>query len=196
MIAYIEGSITEMEPTHVIMDVQGVGYLIRISLNTYSAIKEQRECRIFTHLHIKEDAHTLYGFADQKERQIFLNLLGISGVGPATCLMILSSLGPEELQQAIGNEDLHAIQSIKGIGSKTAQRIILELKDKMRKDELVEKSVDLSDPTYNTIRNEALTALVTLGFNKSVAEKNITTILKREQDISLEDLIKLALKTN
>jgi len=196
MIAYVEGKITEMEPTHLVMDVQGIGYLIKISLNTYSAIKDKTQCRILTYLAIKEDSHTLYGFAAEKERQLFLNLLGISGVGPATCLMILSSLGPEELQIAIGNEDLHAIQGIKGIGSKTAQRIILELKDKIRKDELIEKSMDLSQPKYNTIRNEALTALVTLGFNKSVAEKNITVILQKEKDISLEDLIKLALKLN
>ena len=177
-----------------VLDVQGVGYFIKISLNTYSAVKDKSECRILTHLHVKEDAHTLFGFATEKERQIFLHLLGISGVGPATCLMVLSSLGPEEIQIAISNEDLNAIQSIKGIGSKTAQRIILELKDKMRKDELMEKSTDLSYPTHNTIRNEALTALVTLGFNKSVAERNITTILQKEEDISLEDLIKLALK--
>lgn len=194
MIAYLEGKLTEKEPTHLVLDVQGIGYLIKISLNTYSALKDKSECRILTHLHIKEDSHTLFGFATENERQIFLNLLGISGVGPATCLMILSSLGPEELQIAISNEDLNAIQSIKGIGSKTAQRIILELKDKIRRDELMEKSLDLSHPTHNTIRNEALTALVTLGFNKSVAEKNIATILQREKDISLEELIKLSLK--
>ncbi len=194
MIAYLEGKIVDREPTHLVLDVQGIGYWIKISLNTYSVIKDKDACRILTHLHIKEDSHTLFGFATEKERQIFMNLLGITGVGPATCLMILSSLGPEELQVAISNEDLDAIQSIKGIGSKTAQRIILELKDRMQRDALMERSADLSQPMHNTLRNEALTALVTLGFNKSVAEKNIATILRREKEISLEELIKLSLK--
>jgi len=195
MIAYLEGKFAEIEPTHAIIDVHGIGYIIRISLNTYSIIKELDNCRLHTYLHIKEDAHTLFGFWDPKEKEIFLDLLGISGVGPSTCMLLLSSLTPEEVQHAIGSEDLKLIQSIKGIGTKTAQRIILELGDKMRKGEMVEKTGEISLNSYNTMKNEALSAVTTLGLNRGLAEKRIDAILKQEPNISLEDLIKLILKT-
>lgn len=197
MIAYIKGKLTWKDPTYVIIDVNGIGYQIKISLNTYSAIKEVEEIKLYTFLHIKEDAHTLYGFHQNSEKNLFLNLISISGIGPSTGLMVLSSLSPDEIQEAIINEDVRTIQNIKGIGAKTAQRLILELKDKLRKEVTIENPSKFYQKTNNTIRNEALSALVTLGINKVAAEKSIDQILKKEGDtITLEHLIKLALKTS
>jgi holliday junction DNA helicase RuvA len=196
MIAYIDGKLTYKDPTYVIIDVQGVGYQIKISLNTFAKLTEGERCKLHTFLHIKEDAHTLYGFADLAEKNVFLNLISISGVGPGTALMIVSSLTVQEIQQAIVREDVRTIQQVKGIGGKTAQRIILELKDKFKKDALVDVS-NLSLVTHNTNRNEALSALITLGFARTVAEKTLDTIIKREgNNLSVEDLIKLALKSS
>jgi holliday junction DNA helicase RuvA len=195
MIAYIDGKLTYKDPTFVIIDVNGVGYQIKISLQTYSALQEGERCRLQTYLHIKEDAHTLYGFTESSEKRLFLELIGVSGIGPNTALMMLSSLSSADIQQAIVSEDLRTIQSIKGIGSKTAQRVILELRDKLRKDTHVGEVPNFSAGTNNTLRNEALSALITLGIPKNVAEKSIDTILKREgNQISLERLIKQALK--
>ena len=197
MIAYLKGKLAYKDPTKVIIDVQGVGYEVRVSLHTYAAMQEVEEnCRLFTYLHIKEDAHTLFGFREISEKNMFLDLISINGVGPGTGLMILSSLNPEELHQAIIHEEVKTIQAVKGIGAKTAQRIILELKDKMKKGETpVSSSTSL--PAHNTLRNEALSALVTLGINRSVAEKNLDTILKNRQgSVTLEELIKLALKNS
>src|SRR5688572_25231951 len=134
MIAYIDGKLTFKDPTFVIIDVGGIGYQIRISLSTYAQLQEGERCKLFTYLHIKEDAHTLYGFSDPAEKNVFLHLISISGVGPGTGLMIISSLSVAEIQQAIVREDVRTIQQVKGIGAKTAQRIILELKDKFRKE--------------------------------------------------------------
>jgi Holliday junction DNA helicase RuvA len=196
MIAYIDGKLTYKDPTYVIIDVQGVGYQIKISLNTFAKLTEGERCKLHTFLHIKEDAHTLYGFAELAEKNVFLNLISISGVGPGTALMIVSSLTVQEIQQAIVREDVRTIQQVKGIGGKTAQRIILELKDKFKKDALVDVS-NLSLVTHNTNRNEALSALITLGFARTVAEKTLDTIIKREgNNLSVEDLIKLALKSS
>jgi Holliday junction DNA helicase RuvA len=195
MIAYIEGELTQKEPTHAIIEAAGIGYYIRISLNTYSFIKGiSGKCKLYTHLQIKEDAHSLFGFSDIIEKKVFQELISVSGIGPGTAMVMLSSMNALEVQQAIASEDLKTIQSIKGIGAKTAQRVILELKDKMKKDILV---VDNQSPTYihNTKRNEALSALVTLGVAKNVAEKNLEMIVKKEgENLSLEQLIKLALK--
>ena len=197
MIAYIKGRLAHKDPTFVIIDVNGIGYQIKISLNTYAAIKDAEEIKLHTFLHIKEDAHTLYGFGQNSEKNLFLNLISISGIGPSTGLMVLSSLSPQEIQEAIANEDVRTIQNIKGIGAKTAQRLILELKDKIRKEITVESTSKFSQKTNNTLRNEALSALVTLGINKMAAEKSIDQILKKEGDsITLEHLIKLALKTS
>jgi Holliday junction DNA helicase RuvA len=197
MIAYIDGKLTYKDPTFVIIDVAGVGYHIKISLQTYSALREGERCRLQTFLHIKEDAHTLYGFADNAEKRLFLELISVSGIGPNTALMMLSSLSYAEIQQAIVSEDLRTIQSIKGIGSKTAQRVILELKDKIKKGMFAGEVPNFSSPTNNTIRNEALSALVTLGIPKNVAEKSIDTIIKQEgSQLSIEQLIKKALKPN
>lgn len=196
MIAYIDGKLTHRDPTFVIIDVNGIGYQVKISLNTYAKLAEGECCKLHTFLHIKEDAHTLYGFSEISEKNVFLHLISISGVGPGTGLMIMSSLTVSEIQQAIVREDVRTIQQVKGIGAKTAQRIILELKDKFKKETLV----DLSNNnlvSHNTNRNEALSALITLGFARNVAEKTLDTIVKREGgNLSVEDLIKFALKSS
>jgi len=195
MIAHIEGKIAEKYPTHVVIDIGGLGYEVKISLNTYADLKEKESIKLFTHFHVKEDAQTLFGFTNSSERKRFKDLISISGVGPSTAVMILSSLSPSELQHAIVGEDVKTIQSVKGIGSKTAQRIVLELKDKMKKEGLLEKSVEIPLKTDNTLKTEALSALVTLGIPKATAEKNINLITKEYgSDLSLEELIKLALK--
>lgn len=197
MIAYIEGKLTEKQPSFVIIETAGVGYKVNISLNTFSFIKEKTQVKILTYLHIKEDAHTLYGFASESEKQIFLNLLSISGVGPGTALMVMSSLTPEEVRRAIVHEDVKTIQSIKGIGAKTAQRIILELKDKISKTDISEKTGEKILIGNNSLRNEALSALITLGINKLAAEKSVDFVLKNSGDnITLEELIKRSLKTS
>jgi holliday junction DNA helicase RuvA len=196
MIAYIDGKLALKEATYVIIETGGIGYQIKISLNTYSALKEGERCKLHTYLHIKEDGHTLFGFHQISEKRVFMNLISISGVGPGTALMVLSSLGPAEVEQAIVNEDVKTIQSVKGIGTKTAQRIILELKDKVKKDTLGSDGKLITQNPYNTLRNEALSALITLGISKNIAEKSIDSILKKEGNtISLEQLIKLTLKT-
>ncbi|MDX5442834.1 MAG: Holliday junction branch migration protein RuvA, partial [Hymenobacteraceae bacterium] len=159
MIAYIDGRLAHKDPTYVIIDVGGIGYQIRVSLNTYSNLPKEERCRLYTYLHIKEDAHTLYGFLQPSEKDIFLHLISISGVGPGTGLMIMSSLTVDEIQQAIAHEDVRRIQAVKGIGAKTAQRIILELKDKIRKDLMI-SSENINVLTHNTNRAEALSALV------------------------------------
>ena len=195
MFAYINGKLTHKEPTFVIIDIQGVGYEIKVSLHTYGQIKDQENCKLFTYFHVKEDAQTLYGFGSMRERTLFLQLISISGVGPSTGLMVLSSLSPEEVEHAILSEDVRSIQAVKGIGAKTAQRIILELKDKMGKDQAESSLQNGIISGTNAIRNEALAALVTLGINKVAAQKAIDKILKNaDGQVSLENLIKLALK--
>ena len=197
MIAYLRGRLVFKDPTYVIIDVGGIGYQVKISLQTYSKIKDEEQIRLLTFLHIKEDAHTLYGFKEEVEKRLFLLLISINGVGPNTGLMILSSLSSEEIEHAILSGDVGTIQAVKGIGAKTAQRIILELKDKVGKS----TSGDLTAPlgflkSSNKTREEALQALITLGFPKAVAEKNIAQVLKKTTgEISLEDLIKASLKT-
>ncbi len=197
MIAYIDGKLTYKDPTYVIIDVNGIGYQVRISLSTYSSLPDGERCKLHTYLHIKEDAHTLYGFTTPAEKDIFLHLISISGVGPNTGLMIISSLSVEEIQQAIVREDVRTIQQVKGIGTKTAQRIILELKDKIKKEVMLSDSTPAAFAAHNTVRSEALSALVTLGFAKNVAEKTLDNIIKREGgSLSVEELIKFALKSS
>lgn len=196
MIAYIDGKLTHKDPTYVIIDVNGVGYQIRISLNTYAKLLEGERCKLHTFLHIKEDAHTLYGFGELAEKTVFLHLISISGVGPGTGLMIVSSLTVAEIQQAIVREDVRTIQNVKGIGAKTAQRIILELKDKFKKDNITDVG-NITSAAHNTNRSEALSALITLGFARNVAEKTLDTIIKRDgSNLTVENLIKMALKTS
>ena len=195
MITYLKGRLAFKDPTHLVIDVGGVGYEVKISLITYSQVKDKEDILIQTYLHVKEDSHTLFGFYEQSEKKRFLDLLSINGVGPSTALMILSSLDAKELQAAIVQEDVKTIQSVKGIGGKTAQRIILELKDKMKKEGLLDKSVEIQPRFDNTLRSEALSALTTLGINKSAAEKTVDKILKEYgEEIKLEELIKQALK--
>lgn len=194
MIAYLKGKLAEKDPTFVIVDIHGVGYQVKISLNTYAAIKQLDEAMLHTHLHIREDAHLLFGFATFAEKKRFLDLISISGVGATTAMMVLSSLSPEELQHAIVNGDVKLIQAVKGIGLKTAQRIVLELKDKMIKEGWEEKHLE-SPKISNTLQNEALSALVTLGIPRPTAQKSIDAILKEfGQEIKLEELIKQALR--
>ena len=197
MIAYIDGKLTYKDPAYVIIDVNGVGYEIKISLQTYAALQDGTErCKLFTYLNIREDAHILYGFKEQEEKLLFLDLVSVSGIGPNTALVMLSSMSSAEIRHALMNEDAKTIQSIKGIGAKTAQRAIIELKDKLRKEQMLGSSSPSIFPTQNNkVRNEALAALVTLGIPKNVAEKSIDAILKKEgTEITVEQLIKMALR--
>lgn len=193
MYAYIDGKLVFKCPTYVVIDAGGVGYHINISLNTYAALQDKERCKLFTWLHVKEDAHTLYGFFEEGERRLFLHLISVSGIGPNTGRMILSSITPSEIQTAIVKGDVPLIQRIKGIGPKSAQRMILELQDKLKKegpDSLI------SMPINNTAKDEALSALVMLGFNKNVAEKSLEAAIKSSvENLSVEQLIKIALKS-
>ena len=195
MFAYVKGKLAYKDPTFVIIDIQGVGYEIKISLNTYTQIKDEEQCKLFTYFHVKEDIQVLYGFADEAEKKLFTLLISISGIGPSIGLMFLSSLSPSEIINAIATENVATIQGVKGVGAKTAQRVILELKDKVGKESADMAGGNITSSSINTIRNEALAALVTLGINKAAAQKSIDKILKNsEGQISLEELIKLALK--
>jgi holliday junction DNA helicase RuvA len=193
MYAYIDGKLVFKNAAFVVIDAGGVGYHINISLNTYSKLGANERCKLFTWLHVKEDAHTLYGFIDEGERRLFLHLISISGIGPNTGRMMLSSVTPEEIQNAIISGNVSLIQRIKGIGPKSAQRIILELQDKLKK----EGPDTLSPaPLNKTVREEALSALVMLGFVRNAAEKVIEQELnKNNGDITVEQLIKAALKS-
>ena len=190
MITHIKGRLTEKTPTYVVIDCNGIGYKLNISLQTYSNIKEE-DCSLFTHLSVKEDSHTLYGFSDEDERTLFRNLISVSGVGPSTAQVVLSTFPPKETCQYIISADVAALQSVKGIGGKTAQRIIIDLKDKLG------KGITTSDiPLYqnNDLRSEALSALVALGFSKKVAEQKVDNTLRNSsEDLSVEALVKSAL---
>lgn len=194
MISFLEGKYDLIEPTHVVMNINGVGYEVKISLNTFSVIKNHDKGRLHTHFHVKEDAQTLYGFFEASEKKRFQDLISISGVGPSTALMILSSLDPSELTNAIAAENTGMIQGVKGVGAKTAQRIVLELKDKLKKEGLIDKAVEIVPSANNSLKNEALSALTTLGISKPAAEKVVAKILLEHKDIKLEEVIKLALK--
>ena len=191
MITHIQGKLVEKTPTHVVIDCGGVGYHINISLHTYSQLGASENCKLFTFLQIKEDAHALYGFAEKKERELFKLLLSVSGVGASTARTMLSSLAPQHIIQSIASNDVGTIQSIKGIGAKTAQRVILDLKDKVIKLYQIE---EISDTAYNTNREEALSALEVLGYVRKNAEKVIEKIAIAQPDASVEELIKQALK--
>ncbi len=191
MITHIHGRLIEKTPTYVVVDVQGIGYKIKISLQTFSSINEET-CNLYTHLAIKEDSHTLFGFFEESERHLFRNLISVSGVGPSTAQVILSTYTTDEVINYITTADVKAIQSIKGIGGKTAQRIIIDLKDKVAKG--MPSSDLLFDKIDNTIREEALSALLALGFAKKVAEGKIDKVLKANPEISsVEELVKTAL---
>ena len=191
MYAFIAGKIAEITPAYAIVDNHGVGSFINITLNTFAAIGEQTEVKLYTHLQVLEDAHNLFGFYTAKERDMFELLISVSGVGCNTARLILSSLTINELSTAIANEDIKTIQAVKGIGSKTAQRIVVDLKDKVRKTDYAEEIVEAVD---NTVKNEALSALVILGFSKNAASKALDKLMKQTPDAPVEVLIREALK--
>lgn len=198
MIGHLKGKISYIEPSLITIDVNGVGYDVRISLHTYTTIKSEEQVMLLTHLYVNANdmVPTLFGFRERSEKKLFLDLISVSGIGPSVALTMLSSLDAIEIKQAIVNENVKLIQGIKGIGPKTAQRAILELKDKFKKEGLLEESEKSSGISNNTIKNEALSALVMLGIAKPAAEKSIDAILKKSpSDISLEEVIKLALRS-
>ena len=191
MITQIRGKLVEKNPTYAVVDCNGVGYLMHISLNTYSSLPNDEYVLLYTHLSIREDAHTLYGFSTKIEREVFRLLTSVSGVGPSTARTMLSSMTSEEVSQAIASENVKLIQTVKGIGAKTAQRVIVDLKDK------VLKTFDIDEVSVvqnNTNKEEALSALEVLGFVRKQADKVIGEILKETPDASVEMLIKRALK--
>ncbi len=193
MITYLKGIITYKTPTFVVVETAGVGYHVNISLHTYIQIEKLESVKILTHLLIREDSHTLYGFSEETERNLFLHLLSVSGIGPTTAQLLLSSMNPDQIRSAIIAEDANSFSKVKGIGPKTAKRIILDLKDK-----IVKESGELPLtilPQDNTIREEALSALVALGFNRIEAQKTLNKILKEQPAVNnVEELIKLSLK--
>jgi len=192
MIAYLKGAITHKSPTFIVVECGGVGYHVNISLHTYAQIEKRETVKILTHQIIREDSHILYGFADDAERKLFQHLISVSGVGPATAQLMLSSMQPDEARDAVISENVAAFKSVKGIGPKTAKRIILDLKDKLVKESDVEPLTVL--PQDNTIREEALSALVALGFSRIEVQKTLNKILKEQPASSVEELIKLALR--
>ena len=193
MIGYIKGEITFKSPAYIYIEAGGIGYLVHISLNTYSKIEKLTEVKLYTYFYVREDGHSLYGFFDEEEKTIFSALIGVSGIGTNTARLILSAMVFEEVRMAILQENVAAFSSIKGIGPKTAKRIILDLKDKMVKD-----SGELGTSVHridNTLQEEALSALIALGFPRQTVIKVITDALKSNQDITgVEDLIKKVLK--
>ncbi len=192
MITYLKGKLIEKSPTNAIIECNGIGYFLNISLNTFSKIPDKENVLLYTHLSIREDAHTLFGFINKLEREIFKLLISVSGVGPSIARTMLSSMTSEQIQQAIATEDIPTIQSVKGIGAKTAQRVIIDLKDKILKTYTIsEESLDTS---YNTIKEEALSALEVLGYSKRQVDKLVNNIMQETPSISLESLIKQALK--
>ena len=194
MIAFLRGKLIHKDPTFVIIEVNGVGYHVHISLQTFGEIKDQESILLYTHLNIREDAHVLFGFSKEAEKRMFQLLVSVNGVGPSTAIVMLSYMSIDELKSAIIHDDAVTLQRIKGIGGKTAQRVIIELKDKLKKDSYEEISSG-TGVRNNTLRNEALSALVTLGIARNVAEKSVDTVLKRSGNtITLEDLVKQALK--
>jgi holliday junction DNA helicase RuvA len=194
MITHIEGKLIEKTPTYAVVDCSGVGYMLHISLNTFSKLPDTERVRLFAHLAVREDAHTLYGFADNEERNLFRHLISVSGVGAGTARMILSSLTPREVQNAISSGNVPLLQKVKGIGLKSAQRIIIDLKDKVGKEEFTAGSSSVTPG--NQQRDEAVAALVMLGFNKAAAEKAVEKTIKTSgTELMVEQLIKEALKS-
>jgi len=189
MIAHLNGRLIEKTPTHLVVECSGVGYFVKISLNTFTKIGPDENIKIFTQLQVREDAHTLYGFYSTKEREMFNHLISVSGIGANTAILMLSSMTSDEIASAIVNANVALIQSIKGIGSKTAQRVILDLKDKLAKSDFTSGNIFVSN---NTNQNDALTALLALGFDKKKAEKAIEKVVLDNQTV--EQIIKEALK--
>jgi Holliday junction DNA helicase RuvA len=191
MINHLRGKLVEKNPTFAIVECNGVGYFLNISLHTFSLLGDEENIHLYTHLLIKEDSHTLFGFAERSEREIFRLLISVSGVGSSIARTMLSSLSPTEVRDAIANGDVPSIQAIKGIGAKTAQRVILDLKDKILK---VYDMGEVSLQSNNTSKEEALSALEVLGFTRRQSEKVVDKVLSQDPSLSVENTIKLALK--
>ena len=191
MITHIQGKLSEKNPTHVVIDCNGVGYMLNISLHNYSQISDKEQLKLFTHLQVKEDSHTLYGFSSLAEREIFRLLISVSGIGASIARTMLSSLTPKQIREGIATGDVVLIQSIKGIGAKTAQRVILDLKDKILK---IYDIDEVSVSGGNTNKDEALSALEVLGFLKKQAERVVDKIMVTQPDADVETIIKQALK--
>ncbi|MDR0989510.1 MAG: Holliday junction branch migration protein RuvA [Prevotellaceae bacterium] len=200
MIEYLKGGLSELNPATAVIDCGGVGYLANISLNTYAAIQGKRECKLYIYEAIREDAYILYGFADKQERELFLLLISVSGIGGNTARMILSALSPAELVNVISTENAQLLKSVKGIGLKTAQRLIVELKDKIKTGTIAAVSTasagltGLLNTAASQVQEEAVAALTMLGFQQSAAQKVVLEILREEADAKVEQVIKLALK--
>ena len=197
MIEYVKGEIAELCPANAVIDCNGVGYILNISLNTYSAIQGKKECKLFVYEAIREDAYTLYGFADKQERGLFLLLISVSGIGGNTARMILSALSPNELINAISSGNANLLKAVKGIGLKTAQRIIVDLKDKINTEGTsagMNSNIGIAPSANIEIQEEAISALTMLGFAQAASQKVVTAILKEEPAATVEQVIKLALK--
>jgi Holliday junction DNA helicase RuvA len=191
MIEFLNGRLVEKAPTHCIIECSGVGYFVNLSVNSSSALSNEEKCKLFIHLQIREDAHTLYGFVTLVERAMFRKLIAVSGVGATTARLILSGMTADEVVHSILSEDVAKLQSVKGIGAKSAQRIIIDLKDKLSKEGL---DVNISLSSSNTHKEEALSALIALGFVKLSANKVLDKVIKNLPESSTEELIKQALK--
>ncbi len=191
MIHHLKGKLVEKNPTFLIVECGGVGYFVNISLNTFSKVPDAENIQIYTHLQVKEDSHTLFGFAEKSEREIFRLLLSVSGIGSSTARTMLSSLSPLQIRDAIASSDVPTIQGIKGIGAKTAQRVILDLKDKVLK---IYDLDEVSPNSNNTNKDEALSALEVLGFVRKQAERAVDKVLSQDPSLSVEETIKQALK--
>ena len=192
MIEYIKGRIDEITPTYAVIETQGgVGYMLNITLNAYTQLQGQPPARLYVHEAIREDAYVLYGFIDRRERELFLNLISVSGVGPSTARVILSSLTPADLENAIISGNLRVLKAVKGIGAKTAERIIVDLKDKIKPGS---DTLSIHTPAENEVFDEALAALVMLGFTKAQSEKALTKLFKENPGVAVEQAIKQALK--
>ncbi|MDB3901455.1 Holliday junction branch migration protein RuvA [Flavobacteriaceae bacterium] len=190
MITQIKGRLVEKSPTELVIDCNGLGYLVNISLNTFSLLSDSENISLFTHLQVKEDSHTLFGFYEKTERNLFRKLISVSGIGASTARTMLSSLNPEEIQRAILSEDVSTIQSVKGIGLKTAQRVIIELKDKVS---LINEGSGFSVDFTNSKREESLSALEVLGYSRKQTTKVVDKLISEVSEISVEEIIKNAL---
>lgn len=191
MYEYIKGIVSELSPAHIVIETNGIGFFINISLNTYTLASSSKEIKLFVHQIIREDANSIFGFFDKKERELFRKLISVSGVGPNIARMMLSAMSTVEIVNAIVTEDVNTLKSIKGIGPKAAQRIIIDLKDKLEKTETLTEIFALQ---HNRNTDEALSALIMLGFDKNASSKVLNKINKTEADLSVENLIKRALK--
>ncbi|MBE6310176.1 MAG: Holliday junction branch migration protein RuvA [Bacteroidales bacterium] len=192
MLEYIKGDIAELTPTYAIVDNHGIGYFINISLYTFTALQNSQKATLYIYEAIREDAHVLFGFSEKSEREMFLLLISVSGVGPNSARMILSSLSPTELQTAIATSNVNALKAVKGIGAKTAQRIIVDLKDKIKAPS--DTLLDIQIPANSEIFDEALAALIMLGFSQQASQKVLKKLLSESQGLSVEKVIKQALK--